>query len=235
MLKLENIKKSFVQPDGETVPILDVPSFEIDAGEQVVLIGPSGCGKTTLLHIIAGITRPDSGKVFVDGTELTRYSESTRDRIRADKIGYVFQTFNLLDGFSALENVLLGISFGAKRSTPERAKELLKKVGLGHRLGNKPHQMSVGEKQRVAVARAVANRPALLLADEPTANIDPQNQQQVVELIRDTCKDENIAMLMVTHSMEVANQFDRVVQLEDVNRVIGDLRSVASAKGGDDK
>lgn len=233
MLKLENIKKSFVQPDGGKVPILDVPSFEIEAGEQVVLIGPSGCGKTTLLHIISGITRPDSGKVFVDGTELTRYSESTRDRIRADKIGYVFQTFNLLDGFSALENVLLGISFGAKRSTPDRAKELLKKVGLGHRLGNKPHQMSVGEKQRVAVARAVANRPALLLADEPTANIDPQNQQQVVELIRDTCRDENIAMLMVTHSMEVANQFDRVVKLEDMNRVVGELRGVGAASEGD--
>lgn len=234
MLKLENIKKSFVQPDGHKVPILDVPSFEIDAGEQVVLLGPSGCGKSTLLHIISGITKPDSGKVFVDGTELTRYSESTRDRIRADKIGYVFQTFNLLDGFSALENVLLGISFGAKRSTPERAKELLKKVGLGHRLGNKPHQMSVGEKQRVAVARAVANRPALLLADEPTANVDPQNQQQVVDLIRQTCREENISMLMVTHSMEVANQFDRVVQLEDLNRVVGELRGVSASQGGDE-
>jgi len=232
MLKLENIQKSFVQPDGGTVPILDVPSFEIGTGEQVVLVGPSGCGKTTLLHIIAGITRPDSGKVFVDGTELTKYSESTRDRIRANKIGYVFQTFNLLDGFSALENVLLGISFGAKRSTPERAVELLKKVGLGHRLGNKPHQLSVGEKQRVAVARAVANRPALLLADEPTANVDPTNQQQIVDLIRQTCRDENISMLMVTHSMEVSNQFDRVVRLEELNRVVGELRGVA-ANGGD--
>ncbi len=227
MLKLENIKKSFVQPDGKRVPILDVPNFEIAASEQVVLIGPSGCGKTTLLHIISGITKPDSGKVIVDGVELSRFSESTRDRIRADKIGYVFQTFNLLDGFSALENVLLGISFGAKRSTAARAKELLQKVGLGHRLNNKPHQMSVGEKQRVAVARAVANRPALLLADEPTANVDPQNQQQVVQLIKDTCKEENIAMLMVTHSMEVADQFDRVVKLGEVNRVVGDLRSVA--------
>ena len=228
MLKLENITKSSVQPDGRSVPILDVPSFEIAGGEQVVLLGPSGCGKTTLLHIIAGITKPDSGKVFVDGAELTRYSESTRDRIRADKIGYVFQTFNLLDGFSALENVLLGISFGAKRSTPARAKELLEKVGLGHRLRNKPHQMSVGEKQRVAVARAVANRPALLLADEPTANIDPQNQQQVVELIRDTCREENISMLMVTHSMEVANQFDRVVRLDELNRVVAELRAGGS-------
>lgn len=232
MLKLENIQKSFVQPDGGKVPILDVPSFEIDNGEQVVLIGPSGCGKTTLLHIIAGITKPDSGKVIIDGTELTKYSESTRDRIRANKIGYVFQTFNLLDGFSALENVLLGISFGAKRSTPERAKELLKRVGLGHRLGNKPHQLSVGEKQRVAVARAVANRPALLLADEPTANVDPRNQQQVVELIRETCREENISMLMVTHSMEVAQQFDRVVRLEELNRVVGELRGVAPAVDG---
>ena len=237
MLKLENIKKSFLQPDGEQVPILDVPDFEIPAGEQAVLVGPSGCGKTTLLHIISGITKPDSGKVFLDGVELTRFSESMRDRIRADKIGYVFQTFNLLDGFSAIENVLLGISFGAKRSTPARAKDLLEKVGLGHRLNNKPHQMSVGEKQRVAVARAVANRPALLLADEPTANVDPQNQQQVVDLIRETCRAENIAMLMVTHSTEVSSQFDRVVELEQLNRVVARARKAAAATaapaGGD--
>jgi putative ABC transport system ATP-binding protein len=229
MLQLKNIKKSFLQPDGQQVPILDVEEFTIDAGEQVVLLGPSGCGKTTLLHTIAGITKPDSGSVFIDGVEITKFSETGRDRIRADKIGYVFQTFNLLDGFSALENVLLGISFGSRRTSPSRAKELLERVGLGHRLNNKPHQLSVGESQRVAVARAVANRPALLLADEPTANVDPQNQQQVVDLIKETCKTENITMLMVTHSMEVAGQFDRVVQLDELNKVVGQLKQEQSA------
>ena len=207
------------------MPILDVPDFRVEAGEQVVLLGPSGCGKTTLLHIIAGLTKPDSGKVLLDGVELTKYSEAVRDRIRADKIGYVFQTFNLLDGFSALENVLLGMTFAKKKIDPARANSLLNEVGLGHRLGNKPQQLSVGERQRVAVARALANEPKLLLADEPTANVDPQNQQNVVDLIRANCRKENISVLLVTHSMEVAKQFDRIVQLEDLNLVVRDARS----------
>ena len=228
MLKLENIKKSFVQPDKKTVPILDVPSFEIAAGEQVVLIGPSGCGKTTMLHTIAGITKPDSGNVFLDGIEVTRYSESTRDSIRADKLGYVFQTFNLLPGLSALENVLLGMTFARKKLAPKRAKQLLERVGLGHRLGNKPQQMSVGEQQRVAVARALANRPSLLLADEPTANVDPGNQQQIIDLIKQTSQEENIALLMVTHSMEVAGQFARVDRLEEINRVVSKTKTLST-------
>lgn len=226
MLKLSDIKKSYLQPDKNRVPILDIPSFHIDAGEQVVLIGPSGCGKTTLLHTIAGITNPDSGKVVLDGVEITRFSEAARDRIRADKLGYVFQTFNLLPGFSAYENVLLGMTFASKRKSPGRAKQLLEKVGLGHRLGNKPGQLSVGEQQRVAVARALANQPALLLADEPTANVDPGNQQQIIDLIKENCRDEKIALLMVTHSMEVANQFERIVRLEELNLVVSQARKI---------
>lgn len=225
MLKLENIKKAFVQPDKNKVPILDIPSFEMAPGEQVVLIGPSGCGKTTMLHTIAGITKPDEGKVFLDGLELTRYSEAARDRIRADKLGYVFQTFNLLPGFSALENVLLGMTFASKRISPKRARQLLEQIGLGHRLHNKPAALSVGEQQRVAVARALANEPSLLLADEPTANVDPRNQQQIIDLIKNCCQAENIALLMVTHSMEVAKQFDRVVKLEELNLVVSQLRA----------
>ncbi|MEL7499098.1 MAG: ABC transporter ATP-binding protein [Planctomycetota bacterium] len=230
MLKLENIKKSFVQPDGTSVPILDIPDFQVNAGEQVVLLGPSGCGKTTMLHTIAGITNPDSGKVFVDSVELTRYSEAARDRIRADKMGYIFQTFNLLPGFSALENVLLGMTFARKKLLPKRAKTLLEKIGLGHRLNNKPNQLSVGEQQRVAIARSLANQPKLLLADEPTANVDPRNQQHIVELIAKSCREENIALLMVTHAMEVANQFDRIVRLDELNRVVADARASAGTE-----
>ena len=227
MLKLENIKKSFVQPDRLSVPILDMPHFEIAAGEQVVLIGPSGCGKTTMLHVIAGITKPDSGKVFLDGIELTRFSEAARDRIRADKMGYVFQTFNLLPGFSALENVILGMTFARKKISINRAKDLLDQVGLSHRLHNKPGALSVGEQQRVAVARSLANRPALLLADEPTANVDPQNQQHIVDLIKASCRNEKIALLIVTHAMSVADQFDRVVKLEDLNLVVNRMKQTA--------
>ena len=142
-------------------------------------------------------------------------------------MGYVFQTFNLLPGFTALENVLLGMTFARKKLSRDRARHLLERVGLAHRMHNKPQAMSVGEQQRVAVARALANRPALLLADEPTANIDPQNQQQIVDLIREACREDNVALLMVTHSMEVANQFERVDRLEEINRVVSEARGAS--------
>jgi len=219
MLHLEDVKKSYRQPNGETLPILDVPVFDLADSEQMVLVGDSGGGKSTLLHVIAGISKADSGAVMVDGVNLARYSESMRDRIRAEKIGYVFQTFNLLPGFSAMENVLLGMTFARGKRDPQRARHLLDRVGLSQRIGHKPSHMSVGEQQRVAVARALANQPKLLLADEPTANVDPKNQQQMVELIRETCQEEKIALLMVTHSMEVANQFKRVDQLTDINQL----------------
>ncbi len=221
MLLLDQVKKQYRQPNGEPLPILDVPSYQVAAGEQVVLIGPSGCGKTTLLHIIAGITQPSSGRVVLSDVEISKYSESARDRIRADKLGYVFQTFNLLPGFSALENVILGMTFARGKRDVSRAKHLIDRVGLSHRAGHKPRKLSVGEQQRVAVARALANRPALLLADEPTANVDPGNQQQIVDLIRNTCQEEKIALVLVTHAMEVAQQFDRVDELADINLVVG--------------
>jgi len=218
MLLLRKVKKSFVEPGGEVLPILDVEQFELAADEQAVLVGRSGSGKTTLLHIIAGISRPDSGLVQIDGTDITRLPEAGLDRFRADKIGYVFQTFNLLPGFSALENVMLGMAFASGRPDEARARMLLDRVGLSHRLTHKPTMLSVGEQQRVAVARALANRPKILLADEPTANVDTRHQQQVIELIRESCRAERVALLLVTHANEVAEQFDRVEILEQFNR-----------------
>jgi putative ABC transport system ATP-binding protein len=220
MLVVQDLRKSFREPDGSPLPILDIKHFQLAAGEQAVLMGKSGCGKTTLLHVIAGIARPDSGSVRVDGTEITRLSEAGRDRFRADKIGYVFQTFNLLPGFSALENVLLGMSFTGRSADAGRARELLKRVGMSHRLSHRPAMLSVGEQQRVAVARALANRPKLLLADEPTANVDAAHQQQIVELLRSTCQEENVALLIVTHTGEVAEQFARVDRLEHFNQAV---------------
>lgn len=219
MLLLQDVKKSFHEPGGKRLQILDIPRLEVAAGEQRVVVGKSGCGKTTLLHVIAGITRPDSGLVQIEGVPLTRLSEAGRDRFRASRIGYVFQTFNLLDGFTAIENVQLGMTFAANRHDSARAKRLLERVGLAHRIHHQPSRMSVGEQQRVAVARALANRPRLLLADEPTANVDPSNQQIIIDLIRGTCDEENIALLMVTHAMEVADQFQNLLRLEDVNLV----------------
>ena len=224
MLNLKDVKKQYIEPNGEILTILDIADFQVATGEQMVLLGRSGCGKTTLLYVIAGISRADAGKVMIDNLDIQRLSESGRDRYRAEKIGYVFQTFNLLPGFSALENVMLGMTFARQRKNAQHAKRLLKRVGLGHRMTHKPTAMSVGEQQRVAVARALANRPKLLLADEPTANVDPGNQKQIVDLIRETCSEENVTLVMVTHAMEVASQFSRAVRLEEINRATAETK-----------
>ena len=217
-LELRNVTKTYREPGGGRLPVLNVNHFQLAAGEQVVLVGSSGGGKTTLLNIIAGITAADGGEVLVGGTDLVKLPEAARDRFRAERIGYVFQTFNLLPAFTALENVLLGMSFGGKRADRARAIKLLERVGLGHRLHHQPSQMSVGEQQRTSVARALANVPRLLLADEPTANVDAANQQTIVELLRDSCREHNVSLLLVTHAPEVANQFERVEKLADFNR-----------------
>ncbi len=219
VLDLQGVRKTYREPDGTPLPILNIPRFQMLPAEQVVLMGRSGSGKSTLLHIIAGIARPDAGKVIVDGTDITRLSEAGRDLFRARKIGYVFQTFNLLQGFSALENVLLGMSFGGGRPDRDRAAELLRRVGLAERMHHLPSALSVGEQQRVAVARALANRPRLLLADEPTASVDTHHQQQIIDLLRTTCQEEKVALLLVTHSPEVAEQFERIEDLEEINQL----------------
>lgn len=220
MLEVQNLTKSFDQPGGGRLPILDIESLTVGAGEQAVLIGQSGGGKTTLLHLIAGLLTPDSGSIRIAGTDITRLSESGRDRFRAGMTGYVFQTFNLLPGFTAIENVRLGMSFAAGRHDPARAMALLERVGLADRANYRPGQLSVGQQQRVAIARSLASRPKLLLADEPTANVDPASSQMVIDLIRNSCREDNVALLLVTHSMDIASQFDRVDRLEDLNRVL---------------
>ena len=217
MLVLENVRKSYIEPNGQTLPILDIDRFEIGPGEQVVLRGRSGCGKTTLLNCIAGLTTVDSGRIEVNGRDVTGLPEATRDRFRASYIGFVFQTFNLLPAFTALENVLLGMSFSGK-SDRAFAKSLLEQVGLSHRLHHRPPQMSVGEQQRVAVARALGNKPRLMLADEPTANVDTANQEKVLGLLRKGCQEFNVSLLLVTHSQEAASQFSRVERLADFNK-----------------
>jgi putative ABC transport system ATP-binding protein len=217
-LSIRGLRKSYVEPGGRRLPILNIEHFEIADAEQVVLIGSSGGGKTTLLNVIAGITAADSGQLLIDGTDVLKLSEPARDRFRAQRIGYVFQTFHLLPAFTALENVLLGMSFSGQGADRKHALNLLVRVGLEHRLHHRPAKLSVGEQQRVAVARALANRPSLLLADEPTANVDPANQELVLKLIREACRENNVSLLLVTHSMEVAGQFERVERLSDFNR-----------------
>jgi ABC-type lipoprotein export system ATPase subunit len=236
VIQLEQVQKAFRTPAGERVPILDVDRFEVTAGEQVALEGQSGSGKTTLLNVIAGIMRPDSGKVLLDGVDLARLPEAARDRVRADRLGLVFQQFNLLPGFTAMENVLVAMTFSSARPDRSRAEALLESVGLAHRLGHKPGALSVGEQQRVAVARALANRPKVILADEPTASIDPGHQQQVVDLLKRTCREQNVALVVVTHTPDVAEQFSRRVRIESFNRVLRQKVSPmkdGSSAGGD--
>jgi putative ABC transport system ATP-binding protein len=218
-LELTNVRKSYREPDGTPLPVLEIPTFRLAQGEQVALVGQSGGGKTTLLNIIAGITSPDSGSVRVDGIDVSKLSEPARDRFRAERIGIVFQTFHLLPAFTALENVLLGMSFSGRRADRGYARDLLERVGLGKRMTHRPQQLSVGEQQRVSVARALANRPKLMLADEPTASVDLANQETILKLLRDTCRESNVSLLIVTHSPEVSEQFERVEHLADFNKV----------------
>ena len=220
ILQITDVVKSFAQPSGGSLTVLDLAELRLGCGEQVALIGQSGGGKTTLLHLIAGLLVPDSGSIQVDGVELTRLSEQGRDRFRAGAIGYVFQTFNLLPGFSAIENVRLGMTFGKGRYNVARARDLLGRVGLADRTDYRPSQLSVGQQQRVAIARALAGEPKLLLADEPTANVDPASAESVLELIHETCKEEDVALLMVTHDMEIASNFARIEKLDEINRAI---------------
>ena len=218
VIELEHVRKSFALPGGERADVLDIPGFALAEGEQCALEGQSGSGKSTLLHVISGIMRPDSGRVVIASVDITRLDEARRDRIRADKLGLVFQQFNLLPGFSALENVLVAMSFGSGKPDRWRAADLLAAVGLSHRLHHKPGELSIGQQQRVAVARALANRPRAILADEPTASVDAAHQQQVIDLLRNTCTEQGVALLVVTHAPAVASQFPRRLRLEDFNR-----------------
>ena len=215
LLEISSLKKSFRGPDGLQL-IVDVSRFELAEKAQVALAGESGSGKTTLLHLVAGILAPDSGSIKLNGVELATLSEGERDRLRAQNIGYIFQTFNLLPGYTSIQNVLLGMSFGPGTDRVF-AEQLLKRVGLGDRLDHYPRQLSTGQQQRVAVARALANRPKLVLADEPTGNLDHVNGREALKLIRETCRENGAALLLVSHDRDTLAGFESVVQLADIN------------------
>jgi ABC-type lipoprotein export system ATPase subunit len=221
LLQIDQLRKQFRTPDGELLPVVDVPAFSLEAGQQVALRGASGTGKTTFLHLIAGILQADAGHVRIDTRhgvqDMAALPESRRDALRAETVGYIFQTFNLLQPFSALENVMLGMMFG-RGVDQARATMLLQRTGLGDRLHYRPRQLSVGQQQRVAVARALANRPRLVLADEPTGNLDARHARDALQLIRDTCREEGAALLLVSHDEQVLAGFDTVIDLAMLNR-----------------
>ena len=182
----------------------------------MALKGSSGSGKTTFLNLIAGILGADSGTVTLDGENIARMGEAQRDLFRAKHIGYVFQTFNLLHGYTAVENVLLGMMFGPGPD-PAYAKELLNRVGLGDRMNYRPRQLSVGQQQRVAVARALASKPSLVLADEPTGNLDVHHARESLALIREICRENEASLLLVSHDPAIVDEFEHTMDFAEIN------------------
>ena len=218
VLKLRDLKKSFPTDNG-LFRLIDIPELGVAKGDQMVIMGESGSGKTTLLNLISGIISSDSGSILINGTEITKLKESKRDKFRAANIGYIFQTFNLLQAFTALENVMLGMTFANnKHHARQRASAILERVGLDHRLNYRPAQLSVGEQQRVSIARALINRPSLILADEPTANLDVKNRDIIIELIKEVCNEGNYSLIIVTHEAPVAERFAIVKDMDDLNK-----------------
>ena len=204
---MKGVRKSF-----NGTPVLSIEELEIPKGGQWVVTGTSGSGKTTFLNVASGILTPDAGTVTVAGTVITTMPEAQRDRFRAQTIGFVFQTFNLLPGFTALENILLGMLFAGKTDRA-RAESLLERVGLKERMGYHPHALSVGQQQRVAIARALANRPAIILADEPTGNLDPKTGETIIALLKEICGDGGETLIIVTHQPQVMQSFKDVIDL----------------------
>jgi putative ABC transport system ATP-binding protein len=200
----------------ERIDILKGISLRIEHGELVAIVGPSGSGKSTLLGLIAGLDNPSSGRVLIDGTDITKMSEARLARVRNEKIGVVFQAFNLIPTLTAQENVEVPLYVGRHPGRPaDRAKELLALVGLSHRLGNKPNQLSGGEQQRVAVARALATRPAIVIMDEPTGNLDQSNSENVLRMIRELREATGTTFIIATHDPKVAAAADRAIRIVD--------------------
>ena len=216
LLKITGLRKSYKSPEGQLNRVIDIPSFELEPAKETALIGRSGTGKSTFLNIICGILKPDEGEVLVKGTAITSLKESQKDRFRASNLGYIFQTFNLLQNFTALENVMIGMRFAGKIDK-QKAIDTLDKVGLADRMNYKPNQLSTGQQQRVAVARALVNQPELVIADEPTGNLDPEHANTAMSLIRNLCQENKAGLLVVSHDKELISTFDRVEDLSKIN------------------
>ena len=210
---IRSLKKTYRRGQRHVTALRDV-SMEMSQGEVVLLVGPSGSGKTTLLNLIAALDCPDCGEIIVGGSEITRLSRSAAARYRNKHVGFIFQSYNLLPQLTALENILLPM-LPKGRLDRRRAVELLDAVGLGDRGGHRPPELSGGEQQRVAIARALANEPAIILADEPTGNLDDENARKVAELLSSTCRERGKSLILVTHDREIIRPVDRVFAMRD--------------------
>ena len=217
---LRGVTKSFPVAGGRALQVLDVERLELPGAGCTVIKGRSGSGKTTLLNLIAGVSAPTAGTIVVQDTEITALPEARRDRFRAARIGYVFQTFNLLAALSALENVMLAMMFAGavpRRQHRARARAILERLGLGARLGHTPGQLSRGEQQRVAIARALANDPPLILADEPCASLDAATARDVLAVLLAVCREDGKTLLVVSHDEAVLGAGDRLLDMAQLN------------------
>ncbi len=220
MIRLSNVTKT-VRSGTEDLTILDNVSLDVPAGQFVALTGASGSGKSTLLGLIAGLDAPSSGSISIDGDEITKMSDDGLADIRSGKIGFVFQSFHLIPSLTAFENILIPMEIRGRRNARERANELLEDVGLTDRGHHYPSELSGGEQQRVAIARAFANEPAILLADEPTGNLDSRNGGHIFDLMTGLHSKKNITLVLVTHDAALAAQAQRQVILKD-GRILDD-------------
>lgn len=216
LLQVYDLSHSFLEGD-ERVNALRGVSFEASAGELTSIVGPSGCGKSTLLYLLGLLDQPDSGEIIIDGKEMSKSNEEQRTMLRNQSIGFVFQFHFLIKELTAVENVSLpaqkkGLS---KKIALEKASDVLCKLGLESKRERFANKLSGGEQQRVAIARALVNSPALLLADEPTGNLDSANSENVFELLQNLAREQNIAVLMVTHNEEIANRCDKIISIRD--------------------
>jgi putative ABC transport system ATP-binding protein len=216
MIQLKSVSKIY-KMGGENLAALDGVSLDIKDGEFVAIMGPSGSGKSTLANAIGGLDKPSAGTVKVDGQELNKLSDAELSYYRNKKIGFVFQTFNLLSNLTALENVMIplivaGVSSKARK---QKAQECLTAVGLENRANHKPNQLSGGERQRVSIARALVNDPVILIADEPTGNLDSKKSAEVVSLLKKINRQKRITLIVITHDPSIAREADRVLQMRD--------------------
>ena len=213
VLKAENLSKQVSSPEGPLTIVQGV-SLDIAAGESIAVVGSSGAGKSTLLALLAGLDLPTTGRVLLEGTDLTRLDEDGRARLRAQRVGFVFQSFHLIPALTAVENVMLPLELAGRPDARSAALETLERVGLKSRIGHYPRQLSGGEQQRVALARAFVTRPAVLFADEPTGNLDTATGARIVELLFELNKHSYTTLVLVTHDRTLAAQCGRVVTME---------------------
>ncbi len=216
ILSLSDVHRFFYQGEAR-LNVLKGANLEIKAGEVVGLVGPSGCGKSTLLQLAGLLDSPNSGKIMINNIDCTNINDNERTKIRRNEIGFIYQFHHLLPEFTALENVIIPqmISGKSVAASTTDGEEILKYLGLANRFTHKPSELSGGEQQRVAIARALVNKPSVLLADEPTGNLDPETADNVFKLLLETAKAIGVAMFIVTHNLELANRMDKVVTIRD--------------------